>query len=181
MPGFPLIELLAISGSLRAASTNSALLASVVRHAPPGCRVSIYDGLGLLPIFNPDDEGERTPREAARLIEAVTSADGIIVSSPEYAHGVPGGMKNALDWLVSRDAAVGKPAMLVHASARSLYARAALAEIMRTMSFAMYEDALEIALLGKKPPELEAILGEDANRQAMRDAMQGFVGFIGGR
>ena len=95
--------------------------------------------------------------EAARLIEAVTSADGIIVSCPEYAHGVPGGMKNALDWLVSRDAAVGKPAMLVHASARSLYARAALAEIMRTMSFAMYEDAvLEIALLGKKRPEMES-------------------------
>ena len=137
----------------------------------PDCRVAVYDGLGLLPIFNPDDEGERTPREAARLIEAVTSADGIIVSCPEYAHGVPGGMKNALDWLVSRDAAVGKPAMLVHASARSLYARAALAEIMRTMSFAIYEDAvLEIALLGKKPPEMETILGE-ANQHA--DARRG--------
>ena len=173
-----MIELLAISGSLRAASTNSALLASVARHAPPGCRVSIYDGLGLLPIFNPDYEGEHTPREATRLIDAVTSADGIIVSCPEYAHGVPGGMKNALDWLVSRDAAVGKPAMLVHASARSLYARAALAEIMRTMSFAMYEDVLEIALLGKKPAEMEMILGEDANRHAMREAVQGFVGFI---
>lgn len=177
-----MIELLAISGSLRAASTNSALLASVARNAPPGCRVSIYDGLGLLPIFNPDDEGERTPREAARLIDAVTSADGIIVSCPEYAHGVPGGMKNALDWLVSRDAAVGKPAMLVHASARSLYARAALAEIMRTMSFAMYEDAvLEIALLGKKPPEMEAILAEDANRRAMREAVQVFADFIRGQ
>ena len=173
-----MIEILTISGSLRAASTNSTLLTSVARNAPQGCHVSVYDGLGLLPIFNPDDEGERTPREAARLIEAVTSADGVIVSCPEYAHGVPGGMKNALDWLVSRDAAVGKPAMLMHASARSLYARAALAEIMRTMSFAMYEETLEIALLGKKPVEVEAILGEDSNRQAMRDAVQGFVGFV---
>jgi NAD(P)H-dependent FMN reductase len=174
-----LIEILTISGSLRAASTNSALLAALAANAPSDCRVAVYDGLGLLPIFNPDDEGERTPGEAARLIDAVTRADGIIVSCPEYAHGVPGGMKNALDWLVSRDAAVGKPAMLVHASARSLYARAALAEIMRTMSFAMYEDVvLEIALLGKRPPEMEMILGEDANRQAMRDAVQGFLGFI---
>ena len=174
-----MIDILALSGSLRAASTNSALLAALAAKAPSDCRVAVYDGLGRLPIFNPDDEGERTPREATRLIEAVTSADGIIVSCPEYAHGVPGGMKNALDWLVSRDAAVGKPAMLVHASARSLYARAALAEIMRTMSFAMYEDAvLEIALLGKKPQEMEMILGEDANRHAMRDAVQGFVGFI---
>lgn len=171
-----MIEILAISGSLRAASTNSALIAALAANAPADCRVVVYGGLGRLPIFNPDDEGERTPREASDLIGAVTHADGIIVSCPEYAHGVPGGMKNALDWLVSRDAAVGKPAMLVHASPRSLYARAALAEIMRTMSFAMYEEApLEIALLGKKPPEVEAILAEAENRLAMRDAMRGFV------
>ncbi|TIT88213.1 MAG: NAD(P)H-dependent oxidoreductase, partial [Mesorhizobium sp.] len=137
------------------------------------------DGLGRLPIFNPDDEGERTPRDASDLIDAVTRADGVIVSCPEYAHGVPGGMKNALDWLVSRDAAVGKPAMLVHASPRSLYARAALAEIMRTMSFALYEEtALEVALLGKKPPEIGAILAEPANQQAMREAVKAFAGFI---
>ncbi|TIS53910.1 MAG: NAD(P)H-dependent oxidoreductase [Mesorhizobium sp.] len=172
-------EILAISGSLRAASTNSALIAALAANAPADCRVTVYDGLGRLPIFNPDDEDERTPREAADLIDAVTRADGVIVSCPEYAHGVPGGMKNALDWLVSRDAAVGKPAMLVHASPRSLFARAALAEIMRTMSFALYEEApLEIALLGKRPPEVEAILAEPANRQAMREAVQSFAGFI---
>ncbi|TIV46309.1 MAG: NAD(P)H-dependent oxidoreductase, partial [Mesorhizobium sp.] len=134
-----MIDILAISGSLRAASTNSALVAALAANAPADCRVTVYNGLHRLPIFNPDEEGERSPGEAAILIDALTRADGVIVSCPEYAHGVPGGMKNALDWLVSRDAAVGKPAMLVHASPRSLYARAALAEIMRTMSFALYE------------------------------------------
>jgi NAD(P)H-dependent FMN reductase len=177
-----LIEIIAISGSLRAASTNGALVAALAATPPAGCRIHVYDGLGRLPIFNPDDEGERTPPEAAKLIRAVSKADGVIVSCPEYAHGVPGGMKNALDWLVSRDAAVGKPAMLVHASPRSLYARAALAEIMRTMSFALYEErALEIALLGKKPAEMEAILAEGANRQMMREAVRGFVEFIRGQ
>ncbi|TPI66440.1 NAD(P)H-dependent oxidoreductase [Mesorhizobium sp. B3-1-3] len=177
-----MIEIIAISGSLRAASTNSALVAALAANAPANCRVEVYDGLGRLPIFNPDDEGERTPPEAARLIETVTQADGVVVSCPEYAHGVPGGVKNALDWLVSRDAAVGKPAMLVHASSRSLYARAALAEIMRTMSFAMYEEGtLEIALLGKKPAEMEAILSEDANRRAIREAVRGFASFIRGQ
>jgi NAD(P)H-dependent FMN reductase len=176
-----LIEIIAISGSLRAASTNAALLAALAANAPADCRIHIYDGLGRLPIFNPDDEGEHTPHETARLIEAVTRADGVIISCPEYAHGVPGGMKNALDWLVSRDAAVGKPAMLVHASPRSLYARAALAEIMRTMSFALYEETLEIGLLGKKPAEMEAILAEDASRKAMREAVRGFTDFIRGQ
>lgn len=176
------LNILAISGSLRAASTNSALVEALARNAPARCRVTVYDGLGRLPIFNPDDEGERTPHAASELIDAVTAADGIIVSCPEYAHGVPGGLKNALDWLVSRDAAVAKPAMLAHASPRSLYARAALAEIMRTMSFALYEDAvLEIALLGKKPQEVEAILAEPANVLAMRDALSAFAGFIRAR
>ncbi|RUZ85285.1 NADPH-dependent FMN reductase, partial [Mesorhizobium sp. M7A.F.Ca.US.006.01.2.1] len=113
-----MLNILAISGSLRAASTNSALIAALARNALPGCRVSVYDGLGCLPIFNPDDEGERTPLEASELIDAVSRADGVIVSCPEYAHGVPGGLKNALDWLVSRDAAVANPAMLSHSSPR---------------------------------------------------------------
>lgn len=173
-----MLDILAISGSLRAASTNSALVAALARNAPEGCRVTVYDGLGRLPVFNPDEEGERTPREASAFIDAVTHADGIIVSCPEYAHGVPGGLKNALDWLVSRDAAVAKPAMLVHASPRSLFARAALAEIMRTMSFAMYDGGLEIALLGKKQPEVDAILTEPANVLAMRDALVTFAEFV---
>lgn len=173
-----LLNILAISGSLRAASTNSALVAALALNAPPGCRVTVYDALGRLPIFNPDDEGERTPPEASALIDAVTQADGVIISCPEYAHGVPGGLKNALDWLVSRDAAVAKPAMLVHASPRSLFARAALAEIMRTMSFALCDDVLEIALLGKKPPEIEAILAEPANVLAMCDALSAYAEFI---
>ncbi|MFB9982188.1 NADPH-dependent FMN reductase [Mesorhizobium kowhaii] len=176
-----MIEILAISGSLRAASTNAALVAALARNAPPGCHVTVYDRLGRLPIFNPDDEAERTPHEASALIDTVTQADGVIISCPEYAHGVPGGLKNALDWLVSRDAAVAKPAMLVHASPRSLFARAALTEVMRTMSFALCEDVLEIALLGKKPPEVENILAEPENRLAMRDALSAFAGFIADR
>ncbi|MCF6098287.1 NADPH-dependent FMN reductase [Mesorhizobium muleiense] len=176
-----MLNILAISGSLRAASTNSALSAGLAQNAPTGCRVIVYDGLGRLPIFNPDDEGERTPPQASALIDAVTAADGVIVSCPEYAHGVPGGLKNALD-VVSRDAAVGKPAMLVHASPRSLFARAALAEIMRTMSFALFEDtALEIALLGKKPPEVDRILSEPASQLAMHNAISAFTDFIRSR
>jgi NAD(P)H-dependent FMN reductase len=175
-------NILAISGSLRAASTNSALVAALADTAPPECHVTIYDGLGRLPIFNPDDEGERTPAEAASLIEAVTRSDGVIVACPEYAHGVPGGLKNALDWLVSRDAAVGKPAMLVHASSRSLSCRAALTEIMRTMSFSLYQGPeLEIALLGKNPEQAKAMLTEPASTALMRERLAAFCSFVNSR
>jgi NAD(P)H-dependent FMN reductase len=174
-------NILTISGSLRVASTNSALLAALRRSAPDGCRLTAYEGMGRLPIFNPDEE-EPTPPQALRLSDAVRAADGIVISSPEYAHGVPGGLKNALDWLVSGDAAIGKPAMLVHASPRSAISRAALAEILRTMSFDLYaDDPLEIALMGKKPSEMEAILAEPANVERMRRALARFADFIASR
>ncbi|MDR7033937.1 NADPH-dependent FMN reductase [Mesorhizobium sp. BE184] len=171
-------DFLAISGSLRAVSTNSALVRALARDAPNGLGVTIYGDLGLLPIFNPDEE-QRLPNVVAALVEAVARADGVIVSCPEYAHGVPGGLKNALDWLVSHEAAVGKPAMLVHASQRSHFARAALAEIMRTMSFDLYDGLeLEVPLLGKKPPEMEAVLAELEHRQAIRSALTRFADFV---
>lgn len=177
-----MIDILAISGSLRAGSTNSALLAALARNAPENCRVTVHDGLGRLPIFNPDEEGERAAPEVRRLIEAVARADGVVISCPEYAHGVPGGLKNALDWLVSGEAAVAKPAMLVHASHRSLFARATLAEILRTMSFALYEGAeLEIALLGKHPDTVDAELAQPVNVASMRETLSAFAAFIGGR
>lgn len=177
--GLALINILALSGSQRAASTNTALVVALARNAPPGCHVSVHDGLGHLPIFNPDDEGERTPQEVTALIAAVTRADGVIVSCPEYAHGVPGGLKNALDWLVSRDAVVGKPAMQVHASPRSQFARAALAEIMKTMSFDLFDGQdLTITLLGKRPQEMDEILADATSIALMRDRLAAFSSFV---
>ena len=85
----PPVRLLAISGSLRAASLNSALLRAVVALAPSDVCVELYTGLGNLPLFNPDLEITDSPAVAdfyARVLEA----DGVIIASPEYAHGVTG-------------------------------------------------------------------------------------------
>lgn len=173
------MRFLCIAGSLREASTNRALLQAMAADAPQGIDLVIYDELGQLPIFNPDNEGERTPAIVTRLIDATTSADGVIIACPEYAHGVPGGIKNALDWLVSGPAAVGKPAMLIHASPRSLFAREALRETLKTMSFAVFDGAeLEIALIGKKPDEWASILVESAHQAVMRETLAAFEAFV---
>jgi chromate reductase len=173
------MKFLCVAGSIRAASTNRALLHAMAADAPQGIDLAIYEEVGRLPIFNPDDEGERTPAVVTRLIDAAISADGIIIACPEYAHGVPGGIKNALDWLVSGPAAVGKPAMLVHASPRSLFAREALREILKTMSFAVFDgNELEIPLIGKKPDEWESILAEPAHQAVMRETLAAFEAFV---
>src|SRR5262245_37371247 len=126
------MNVLAIAGSLRAASINAAFCRAAARLAPPGISVSIYAGLGALPLFNPDREAD-PPRSVAELRARITSADALLIASPEYAHGISGVLKNALDWLVSDEGFVGKPVAVVNTSPRAHHAYEALLEILKTM------------------------------------------------
>jgi NAD(P)H-dependent FMN reductase len=132
------MRILAISGSLRAASSNSTLLSAVTLLAPASVEVMIYAGLANLPHFNPDLDREldapTLPAQVRELRSRVAAADALLISSPEYAHGVPGSLKNALDWLVGGSEMPGMPVALLSASARATYAQASLAETLRTMS-----------------------------------------------
>jgi len=142
------VDVLAISGSLRAASINSALLRACARLAPAGMRVQLYEGLGALPPFNPDRE-PAPPREVQSLHAAVAAADVLLIASPEYAHGVSGTMKNALDWLVGFEPFYGKPVAVPNASPRAQHAHAALCETLRTMSARLVDGAcIALPLLG---------------------------------
>jgi chromate reductase, NAD(P)H dehydrogenase (quinone) len=96
-------KLLLISGSLRGGSTNSATLRTAAAVAPDGTRAEIYDGMGRLPHFNPDDDpadGVGLDAEVAALRAALTEADALLLSTPEYAGALPGSFKNLLDWTV---------------------------------------------------------------------------------
>src|SRR6059036_648681 len=118
------LRLLAISGSLRSASSNTTMLHALQAIAPAGVIVSLYDGLGDLPYFNPDLDGETNtpPQSVGQLRTQIGQADGLLISSPEYAHGVPGVLKNALDWLVSDAAMIYKPIGLLNASPHASHA-----------------------------------------------------------
>lgn len=95
-----MIRLLALSGSLRARSSNGALLEAAALLAPAGMRIEPFAGIGALPHFNPDLEAGALPDAVRALRERVGAADGLLISCPEYARGIPGSFKNALDWLV---------------------------------------------------------------------------------
>jgi chromate reductase len=144
-------RILGICGSLRAASSNRTILEIVTLIAPADVEVRAYDGLAALPHFNPDDDrvldDPRLPEQVRALRAAVAGADALLVSSPEYAHGVPGSLKNALDWLVGGSEMVGKPVALWNTSPHSVHAQAALTETLRTMSATVVVEAeVSIAL-----------------------------------
>jgi len=131
----PAQRVLCLSGSLRRASSNTAALQAARQLAPSTIDLELYEGLGALPLFNPDDEMAAVPASVSALREAVGRADALLIACPEYAHGVPGAFKNLLDWLVGSLEFPGKPVLLLNTAARGSYhAQEALAEILVTIS-----------------------------------------------
>jgi chromate reductase len=96
MAGVPGLNLLGISGSTRRASLNRALLQAIAELLPVEAKLTLWDGLETLPIFNSDLP---EPTAVLALKSAIASADGVIIAVPEYNYSIPGGLKNALDWV----------------------------------------------------------------------------------
>lgn len=144
------MRILAICGSLRARSSNLAVLEAAARLAPPPLEVVLYGGLAGLPPFNPDFDGESPPSPVVELRQAIAGAEALMISSPEYARGVAGTLKNALDWLVSSTEFPGKPVAVINASPRATHADAALRLTLETMSARIIEDgSITLPLLGR--------------------------------
>lgn len=117
--------------------------------APKGMAIEFYDGLAGLPHFNPDDDIDPLPPAVADWRAKIAAADGLLISSPEYARGIPGSLKNALDWLVSGPEHPGKPVAFFHASERGVSSQAALRLVLETMGTHIVDSAcITINLLG---------------------------------
>ena len=91
------LRILGVAGSLRAGSYNRALLRAAVRLAPEGMEIEVFDLLEV-PLYNGDVEAAGDPPGVMGLKQAIGAADGVLMVTPEYNHGVPGVMKNAVDW-----------------------------------------------------------------------------------
>jgi chromate reductase, NAD(P)H dehydrogenase (quinone) len=143
-------RVLCLSGSLRRASSNTSALLAAQQLAPAALTLALYDGLGHLPLFNPDEECAGVPAVVQGLRDAVGRSDALLIACPEYAHGVPGAFKNLLDWLVGSVEFPGKSVLLLNTSARgSHHAQDALCEILRTMSARLLSpEPLTVALPG---------------------------------
>lgn len=167
-------RLLAISGSLRVASSNTSILQAAELLLPAGVMLEHYNDLGRLPHFNPDLE-ERLPAEVVELRQRVEQADGLVISCPEYARGIPGSFKNALDWLVGSLTFPGQQVMLINTSARASAAQAALRLVLTTMSARIIEEAsITVDLLSSRLTP-EQIVADVATAEQVRKALQTFV------
>ena len=173
------MRLLAISGSLRAASSNTAALEAAARLAPSGVTIELYKGLGELPHFNPDFDNEKLPAIVAALRAEIGAVDGVLISSPEYARGVPGSLKNALDWLVGSLEFPNKFVAVMNASPRATHADLQLRLTLATMSARLVEPAsITLPLLGRAL-DADAIVADESLSGPLRTAVAAFAQVIG--
>ncbi len=126
-----MIKVIGISGSTRLASSNTKILRGLALLMPDTIEYSIDKGISELPHFNPDIEGANSPEEVSRFRASLSKADAIIICTPEYAKGVPGVLKNALDWLVSSAELYRKPVAIITASG---FGEAAHQSLLLTLS-----------------------------------------------
>jgi chromate reductase len=168
------MRLLAISGSLRRASTNTAALEALARLAPEGVKVLVYSDLAKLPPFNPDDDVEDRPKPepVETLRTLVGASDAIVIAAPEYAHGVPGALKNALDWLVASETFAGKPVVLINASPRAFHAQASLRETLATMAARLVPEAFAALSLSGKSLTADEVLADPANARRLKESLE---------
>ncbi len=169
-----MVEILCLCGSLRRPSYNRAALEAARVLSPRGVALRMAD-ISQLPLFNPDLEANA---EVAALTRAVGEADGMLIASPEYAHGISGVLKNALDWLVSDENFPEMPVALINTSPRANHAKAALMEVLRTMSANIIAPAcVELPLLGS---ELDAagVVANASHSKVLRDMLARFASEI---
>ena len=172
------MRILAISGSFRADSYNTALLRAARDLAPAGVEVELYEGLDAIPAFCVDREAE-LPEPVADLNRRIREADALLVATPEYNGSAPGALKNALDWASrphGRAPVVAKPAAVIGASTTSFGAVWAQEQIRRalTLSGAMVIDA-ELAVGKADEKVADGELVDPQAREKLAEIVRGLA------
>ena len=134
-------SILAISGSLRSGSSSHAILHFLRQLVPPGITFTIYDNLAQIPPFDPGLDHESPPDTVVELRSFINHADALVICTPEYAFGIPGQLKNSLDWMVSSGTLADKPVALITASSSGEYAHPSLLRTLGALSANVIESA----------------------------------------
>jgi chromate reductase len=176
---------LGVAGSLRRSSFNRALLEHAALVAPDGVVVDRFDGLGDIPHFNQDLEGDRTPEEVLRFRDRIGAADALLVVAPEYNSAMPGVLKNALDWASrppGESVLGGKPAAVMGASPGRFGARRAQEQV-RTVLSAIGAEVLDRELPVSKVHEVldgDGAVTDGGVSSQVRSLLAGLVELAGG-
>jgi chromate reductase len=165
---------LVVSGSTRAASTNTALCRTAAVAAPAGVDVETYLDVSVLPHFDPDDDREPLPPAVQQLRDTIAAADAVLFCTPEYAGTLPGSFKNLLDWTVGGTQLTDKPVAWVKAAAdsrRGEGAHATLATVLGYVQARVVEDACRHVPVARESVGPDRLVADPAVHAGIADAI----------
>ena len=174
------MRVLAISGSTRRDSNNTALLRALHEEAPPEIDIELWDGLKAIPAYDADDDVVPGPDAVEAFRELVREVDGVLFATPEYNSSVPGALKNALDWAsrpLATNAFRNKPVAVISSSAGAfggVWAAAELRKVLGAMGARVTEAELSVGHAHEKFDDSGRLTDEDV-RQGLRDALDTLV------
>ena len=172
-------NILAISGSTRTQSTNLLYIQAITQLAADYWVVNIFEGLTGLPHFNPDLDTQTPPAEVMAFRSALKACDGILICTPEYAMGVPGTLKNAIDWTVSSMEFSSKPVALVTASSVGEKGHASLLATLEVIEARMTSETQLLIPFAKTKISNEGIIQDDATLQEVKKLIDGLNELLG--
>lgn len=172
-------RILAVSGSLRPGSANTALLHAAAALAPAGVAVDVFDGLAQLPYFLPGGYDEAPPPAVAAWRARVRAADALLICTPEYVFSMPGVLKNALEWLVPSGEVDGKPTAVWSASGTGgAQAHAGVVAMLTVMQARLLDAAaLQIAQVAAKVSR-QGEVTDEATAAALQQAVQALAAAV---
>ena len=168
-------NVLAISGSLRAASTNLKIIENVAALAADSLKISVYQGLSALPQFNPDLDTNEPPETVKDLRRRIKESDGVLICTPEYVFGVPGALKNAIDWTVSSGEFSGKPTALITASLGGEKAHESLLLTLKTVEAKIGENCALLIQYARTKVNAEGEIRNAATVEALKLLIKSFA------
>jgi NAD(P)H-dependent FMN reductase len=161
-------NIFAISGSLRAGSSNHSILKIIGDMLSDDINYQIYDGLSSIPPFDPGLDNNTPPETVIALRKLITNADAIIICTPEYAYGVPGQLKNAIDWMVSSGSFSGKLTALITASTGGENAHTALLKTLGAVDANVPEEATLLISYIRSKMNADGIITDKETSEGIR-------------
>lgn len=182
------MHIIALSGALRRASYNTALLRAAAAMAPAGVTIELRTLHGI-PLYDGDVEAQGIPEAVTALREAIRAADALLIGTPEYNNSIPGVLKNGLDWL-SRPSGEGaklfggKPTGLIGATPGgfgTVQSQDALLSVLRTFGSDFWMAGRLMVSRAGTVFDAEGRLVDDKVREQLQGFVQGFVAFVAKR
>jgi chromate reductase len=171
-------KIFAISGSLRDASSNHKILQLLGKMMPAGTNYTLYDGLRDIPAFDPGIDTGNPPAPVSDLREKVLQAGGIIICTPEYAFGVPGALKNALDWTVSSGSFSGKPTALITASTGGENGHEAMIKILGAIDAKLTPETTLLIQFVRSKMDADGNITHPETAQKLRTLIEVFINLV---